>query len=465
MTNALSTGVALVSALAGTVQAAGEPDHPWPPDPSKYEKAGTPVAPGLKIGDTLDQSNADKAKDLLPPEILKHYQDGGYRNEIGSWPEGIIYRERSFEESTRSNATKYDVDPNTGTIIEKATGKQPDYIYGMPFPNIDPADPRAGIKAVWNMFHNYWNNGSYHFNAILVWTNPGRKEREALQDVWFQYHENQAPAYRVPNPQDFSWQGLANALSPADLNGTAALNYRWRDPKKRDATWTYVPALRRVRAVSPSNRSDGVLGSDLGQDDGHFFDGKPEDFNWKTVGMREGLRITEPYSLKGQGGPLTWENGSGWRDNWSKAPAVAGYAVKDWKGVGWAPTDAVLTKRKFWVVEATPKDRYYLYGRLELSIDAESWIGAWNRKDDWKGELLNTYQVQGYLNHPAIKPGQDEVEWLWSSQGAWQCAENVKMNRATLAGLRSNPSSLFDRRVKHNVDQLFDIQTLSRFGK
>ena len=39
------------------------------------------------------------------------------------------------------------------------------------------------------------------------------------------------------------------------------------------------------------------------------------------------------------------------------------------------------------------------------------------------------------------------------------------MNRATLAGLRSSPTSLFDRRVKHNVDQLFDMQTLSRFGK
>jgi hypothetical protein len=92
----------------------------------------------------------------LPPEILKHYQDGGYRNEIASWPEGIIYREKSFEESTRANAGRYDVDPDTGTIIDKATGKQPDYIYGIPFPNIDPADPRAGIKAVWNMFHNYW---------------------------------------------------------------------------------------------------------------------------------------------------------------------------------------------------------------------------------------------------------------------------------------------------------------------
>ena len=65
------------------------------------------------------------------------------------------------------------------------------------------------------------------------------------------------------------------------MNGTAALTWRYRDASKRDSAWTYVPALRRVRAVTPSNRSDGFLGSDMSQDDGPFFDGKPEDFTWK----------------------------------------------------------------------------------------------------------------------------------------------------------------------------------------
>ncbi len=53
----------------------------------------------------------------------------------------------------------------------------------------------------------------------------------------------------------------------------------------------FVPALRRVRQVSPANRSDGFLGSDMSQDDGPFFDGKPEDFEWKLVGDRQGLRL------------------------------------------------------------------------------------------------------------------------------------------------------------------------------
>ena len=173
----------------------------------------------------------------------------------------------------------------------------------MPFPTIAPDDPEAGLKALWNQFHNYWNTGSYNFNALIVWVAPEGVDRQSLQDVYFQYYENQAPTYRVPNPQNFSWQSLATSKTPADLQGTVALSYRYRDPSKRDSVWTYVPALRRVRAVSPSNRSDGFLGSDLSQDDGNFFDGKPEDFEWKTIGLRDGLRIVDPVLDQGRRRP------------------------------------------------------------------------------------------------------------------------------------------------------------------
>ena len=31
-----------------------------------------------------------------------------------------------------------------------------------------------------------------------------------------------------------------------------------------------------------------------------------------------------------------------------------------------------------------------------MYIDKVTFQGAWNRKFDWKGELVNTYQVMGY---------------------------------------------------------------------
>src|SRR4029079_497455 len=161
------------------------------------------------------------------------------------------------------------------------------------------------------------------------------------------------------NPENLLFQLLAVTASPADLQGTAALSYRFKDPGKRDLSWAYVPALRRVRAVSPANRSDGFLGSDQRQDDGPFFDGKAEDFVWKITGHREQLRIVDPDSIAGkcQRKPLP---GGGWRTVTLNTDGAVGYMVQGWDAVPCAPTAGALAKRKFWVIGGTPKDKYYL---------------------------------------------------------------------------------------------------------
>jgi hypothetical protein len=112
-----------------------------------------------------------------------------------------------------------------------------------------------------------------------------------------------------------------------------------------------------------------------------------------------------------------------------------------------------------WVIEAVPKDKYYLYGKIELWIDDFTWQGAWNRKFSWKGELLNTYQVTG----PASAPYNDQERW-WGSTFGWQTAENVKMNRATVAGLEPPGDVPSDRRMPLQPS-FFDHRTLNRFGK
>jgi hypothetical protein len=67
----LSTPRTIVSALGALLLAA-----------SLAVSARADVSPGT----TLDSSTADQAKDLLPPEILAHYQKNGYVNPIVAWP-------------------------------------------------------------------------------------------------------------------------------------------------------------------------------------------------------------------------------------------------------------------------------------------------------------------------------------------------------------------------------------------
>jgi len=419
------------------------------------------AADELKPGDTLDQTTWQKAEGLLPPEILEHYKKNEYVNRIADWPASKYTWPPDFHAGTDANEGKFKLGER-GDILEKESGKQPPYILGRPFPTIDPSDPGAGVKIVWNYFYQFWYFGNLHAESQVNWISPSGLERRTDQDVRFLYYDGVPVDERPANPQNFLTQQLILVRAPADLNGTAALTWRYRDPGKRDSTWTYVPALRRVRAVSPANRSDGFLGSDMSQDDGPFFDGKPEDFEWKLKGETDQFRFAEEINLSGVS-KSHWVDGAGWDADWPDTKFL-GYMDPQWKGVGWAPTGpSVLAKRRFWIVEGTPRDKYYLYGKLELYIDKTTYQGAWHRKFDWKGQLLNTMQVMAWNPLPFTRP-TGKVDYNQGSNMAYQCAENLKLNRATVAGVKSSPTAGFYGRVKFEPN-VFDTDALSRMGK
>jgi hypothetical protein len=412
----------------------------------------------IRAGVILDQGNAEEAKELLPPEIHAHYMKGEYMNRVVEFPDSAFKWDDGFAEASEWNRAHLVLDADKQPV-DRETGKRPDYISGHPFPDIREDDPDAGRKVLWNTIYTVYNGGNSRNVTSIEWVGPKAVERSAGQDVTFLYYDGQ-PRHYIPrtNPENLLFQFIALTLSPSDLQGTAALSWRYKDPGKRDASWAYVPALRRVRSISPANRSDGFLGSDISQDDGNFFDGKPEDFDWKLVGCRDALRFTDPDALAGKvvRRPLP---GGGWRTPLVNNDRTAGFQVKDWKGVAWAPVSAALAKRGVWVIEGTPKDKYYLYGRIELWIDAYTYEGAWNRKFSWKGDLLNTYQVTG----PPSVPYDEKERWLGSTFG-WQTAENVKANRATVAGISPPGDVPQDRRLPLDPS-FFNHATLSRFGK
>lgn len=421
---------------------------------------GVAQAEELRPGDVLSRNNAQLAKDLLPPEILRHYENGDYSNPIIAWKNGQQKWSKAFIAGTERNAQDLTLDA-TGTIVEKATGKRPQYIVGFPFPNVSADDPQAGIKILWNHYFYWWNNGNLRNFAELNWVSPNGVERTATQDVYFLYYQGQPRQY-IPseNPDDLLTQFLANTVKPADLNGTAALTWRYRDPDKRDSVWAYVPALRRVRAVSPTNRSDGFLGSDMSQDDGPFFDGKPQDFTWKLIGEQDVLRLVDPFSMTSVQDRIPLPNG-GWRGIFKKIPMV-GFQDPSWTGSLWAPLNFSLARRRCWIIEAVPKDAYYLFGKIQLYLDRETYQGAYNRKFDWSGQLVNTYLVFADLNGSG---GDGDDDYYGAGHLVYQGAENLKLNRATVITApkgQSDPPN--DRRIRLEP-QFFAADALVRVGK
>lgn len=421
--------------------------------------AGSAGAQILAPGTVLDASTASAASQLLPPEVLAHYQAGEYRNRIAAWPSTPPW-EQAFADASAANDGRVDVDAK-GTIVRKEGGAPAHGLYGLPF-RIDPADPAAGLKAVWNAYYSLWRTAGTHDVLALDWIGRRGLERQALMESQTLYWEGVPPGMaRAENALSLAAQQRAVVTSPADLNGTASLAWRFREADKRDQAWTYVPALRRVRQVSPANRSDGFLGSDLSQDDGAFFDGKPEDFTWKLLGEREALVLADPVSLEGRVQRRARPDGT-IEEEWPQDQRVLGYQDPEWKGLPWAPVGPVLVRRKLWVVEAVPKDPYYLFARIEIGLDQQTFQGASSRKFDAQGGLLRSLQFLAYASQPIDVQGSRIV--LPASSMGCILAENTKAGRATAAGTAPPGKSVHERRVPLD-GAVFALERLGAAGK
>jgi hypothetical protein len=111
------------------------------------------------------------------------------------------------------------------------------------------------------------------------------------------------------------------------------------------------------------------------------------------------------------------------------------------------------------VVEAVPKDRYYLYGKIVFRFDKDIYLGSYSSKYDWKGKLLNSY-VAIRTNIIPVGPGEF---WGWAG-GAVALAVNWKLDRATTAGIVVGTDVPADSRIPLAAD-LFSLQEIQSRGK
>jgi len=74
-------------------------------------------------------------------------------------------------------------------------------------------------------------------------------------------------------------KSLIRFLSPADVKGTGLLTIE--NTGRDDDQWLYLPALRKVRRISASNRSDSFMGSDFTYED--LGPEKLEDYDYSLI--------------------------------------------------------------------------------------------------------------------------------------------------------------------------------------
>ena len=333
----------------------------------------------LKPGDMLSQENWQEAKGLMPEPVLRRFQDGSYQAKVIALPDALGWGSK-FKTASEANAGRFSVDAD-GFLIDSTTQTSPAFFYGYPFHRIDPTDPQAAAKVMYNFSYTLMQADDADRSSNLHWVTPSALERrvEFQGQILFYGSRFSGP---IANADATLRRSIITGVAPHDVLGAVTLEWVYLDPGRWNSLWTYLPALKRVRRLNAANGSDSLFGSELAYDDPYLFSGKVQYFTWKFVGVQEAL---VPYTLPNP--KLLRPADQGYVLENPKDFLVMGWETKGWSGKAWWPTNYSLAKRPVWVVEATAKDPQYAYSRQVLWIDQELYVGYYKEAYDRAGQL------------------------------------------------------------------------------
>jgi hypothetical protein len=399
-------------------------------------------------GDVVDKTNWKQAENLLPESLLNWVKKGEWILQVDQLNhDPVEFYAKEVLEAWKPNIGRFDVDAET-TIIEAATGGPPEFILGMPFPEIAPEDPNRAVKILHNSQYSRHIEGHLKFETHMHYLARSGLERSGGGNYTTNVYTGYVGARSLANPTGLERTNVLKVTAPYDVAGFAVMLWRYLDARP-DVNFSYVPTIRRVRRMSPASRSDALMGSDICLDDTAGYDGKVAVFEWKLLREQDALI---PFLSKDSQKLVKDQRFGGWATT-SQVPDVTyGYQVKEWQGAPWAPTNLVWVKKKVHVIEMTPKDPYYNYGRQLLWVDAERTIPVYKVIHDragayWKSavspliSLENEDQTVRQVAWGALimvddRTGHGTISEQVSSRHRWVWRIDPKPDDFTLAGFQ-----------------------------
>jgi hypothetical protein len=344
-------------------------------DPYRH---GFPVHRHLTPGATVTARNWQDAEEVLPPEVLARVREGEFVITVAP-TQGFPLHER-YRAATVRHAPQVRLD---------AQGRLQGYTAGLPFPQLDPADPQAGLKLAWNL--RYRSLGGDTEELRVRWTvlHGAKAERHLtmrMRRLRVMHRTILSPPELSPNPLRLYQVTVSEMAGPAESQGWQSITYRYDDDRQPDDTWIYAP--RQVTA----------LGGDYHSEDGYGYNGSVHSQTWRYLGETVALApVGIPHGIPRFGGRN-----------------------------GWYPVDAYQLRRAH-VLEAVAKDPGHHYARRIFYVDAQLWMPFYTLGYDRHGTCFKlVFHMFGDPAHSPWNPGHQGPINL----GA--CAIHLTRDRATL---------------------------------
>jgi Protein of unknown function (DUF1329) len=249
------------------------------------------VAPGT----TITAANKDAARGIIPDELIPFVVENFSDLNIKIVDTGKYIPNTAYVKATVDYACQAKLD---------ADGRLSNYTAGQPFPYSDwakdatghkcdltPDDPQFSLKLAWDV--NYrWQGGSGLNLPHWGFSNMrnGGKEiwrigQGEYRRTYFSHRADLLPATtELEKGTNVEWAEFFDVKTPFDLRGTMFLLYRYIEQGKEDDTWAYIPALRRVRRIAATQKSDSLLGTEFTLEDFYIFSGYVWDHQWEYKG-------------------------------------------------------------------------------------------------------------------------------------------------------------------------------------
>jgi len=329
-------------------------------------------------GDVISAANKEKVRGLVPAEFYTYAIENFPDLQMNIVESKAYPVHPKYVQATVQFACQASLDAN---------GRLLNYTAGQPFPysewakaatdhkcDLTPDDPQFALKLAWDV--NYrWQGGS-GFN-IPHWgfsnmRNAGREEWRLSQGeyrrTYFSARADLLPeTTELEKGTNVEWAEFFDVKSPFDLRGTMFLLYRYRD-NKEDDTWAYIPALRRVRRIAATQKSDSLLGTEFTLEDFYLFSGYVWDHSWEYKG--EQVMLSVPDSAR-----TCFPKDSG---AISARGMVRLGTEQEWHGCRFDPYGSLpmvgesWQKRMAFELDDIPKQQGHPYSRKKIWYDKET---------------------------------------------------------------------------------------------
>ncbi|HYC53927.1 MAG TPA: DUF1329 domain-containing protein [Candidatus Binatia bacterium] len=324
-----------------------------------------------KPGEKIDKTNVDKYASFISPGVKASVENG---SELLVVPYQKIPVPKAYVAATEKYSAQ-------ATLDERNDLKN--WVAGRPFPIVDPNDPKAAVKVMWNFGRTSYfsddlgvhlpdaDTGAFFKNADGKPTY--QVERHFIVDwsrnlrFFGRLHNDPRPIIADNPDQVFNKAGFFPLIEPFDLKGVGTVSFRYIDPTRQDDTWLYTPAIRRVRRLSSAQRSDALFGQDIDLDSFGGYAGQIPWSDWKLIGKKPMLASLHGKNLP----PKVCPNDGGvtYCEDWEVRPNV-------------------------WIVEGRSKLQGYAYSKRVIYVDDEAqmipYSDLYDHNDElWKVVLIN----------------------------------------------------------------------------